>query len=113
MAMTAAATASQWGLIDAYINFTSALCAAHGLKQGTNLVGFACPPDGYTAFQLLNSLGSENVVSIQRYSSERGAFESAGFNESSQTVGIDFPITPGVGYFVFMAQEVEDFLTGQ
>ena len=82
--------------------FTSVLCSTHDLKPGFNLIGFACPPEGYTAFQLLSDLGSENVASIQRYSTKKGAFETAGFGPDGQVVGVDFPIVPGEGYFIYM-----------
>jgi len=50
----------------------------------------------------LSDLGSENVASIQRYSAEKGAFETAGFTADGQLTGVDFPIVPGEGYFIFM-----------
>jgi len=56
-------------------------CTGQDLKQGLNLIGIACPSDGYTAFQQLNDLGAENATTIQRYDAENGTFASAGFNE--------------------------------
>ena len=90
------------------ISFTSLLCSGIDLKPGQNLVGFACPGENYSAFDLLADLGSENVISIQRFSVEKGAFETAGFVNGNPT-GIDFSIVPGEGYFIFMNQEVLDF----
>ena len=87
---------------DKEITFTSVLCSTHDLRQGFNLIGFACPANGYSAYQLLNNLGSGNVSSIQRYSTEKGGFETAGFGSDGQPVGVDFPIVRGEGYFVFM-----------
>ena len=87
---------------DKEITFTSVLCSTLDLKPGFNLVGFACPADGYTAYQLLSDLGSKNVSSIQRYSTEKGAFETAGFTQDGQLVGVDFVIVPGEGYFIYM-----------
>ena len=86
---------------DKEITFTSVLCSSIDLEPGFNLIGFACPANGYSAYQLLNDLGSENISSIQRYSTEKGAFETAGFDLDGQLVGIDFPIVPGEGYFVY------------
>ena len=86
---------------DKEITFTSVLCATPDLKLCFNLVGFACPADGYSAYQLLNDLGSENVSSIQRYSTEKGAFETAGFRPDGQLAGLDFSIVAGEGYFIY------------
>ena len=91
------------------VGFMSVHCSNLDLKPGFNLVGFSCPVYGYSAYQLLNNLGSENVSSIQRYSTEKGCFETATFGPDSQLAGIDFTIIPGEGYFVFMKQEVLDF----
>jgi len=91
---------------DKEITFTSMLCSTHDLRQGFNLIGFACPADGYSAYQLLNDLGSENVSSIQRYSTDKGAFEIASFRQDGMPVGVDFVIVPGEGYFVLMHRDV-------
>lgn len=94
---------------DKDVTFTSVLCTILDLKPGFNLVGFACPKDGYGAYQLLNDLGSENVDSIQRYSTEKGVFETAGFDQDGQPTGVDFKIVPGEGYFVYIHSAVDGF----
>ncbi len=91
------------------VDFTSVLCGSHDLTSGMNVVGFACPPEGYSAFDLLNALGADNVVSIQRYNTDRGAFETAAFGEDGSMFGMDFPIITAEGYLVFMKQVVEGF----
>ncbi|BBO84825.1 hypothetical protein DSCO28_53910 [Desulfosarcina ovata subsp. sediminis] len=90
-------------------SFTSALCGPMDLRQGLNLVGFACPPNGYSAFDLLNALGVENMVSIQRFDTDSGTFETAGFNENQQPSGVDFSIAAGEGYFLAMKTMMDDF----
>jgi hypothetical protein len=91
------------------IEFDPAYCTDIDLHVGFNLIGFACPPEGYSAYDLLNDLGSTNVISIERYDVTTGAFESAGFTDTGQPAGIDFPIVPGEGYFIYMNQEVVNF----
>ena len=86
---------------DKEITFTTVLCSTLDLKPGFNLVGFACPANGYSAYQLLNDLGGENIANIQRYSTEKGAFETAGFGPNGQLVGVNFTIVAGEGYFVY------------
>jgi hypothetical protein len=73
------------------------------------LMGFGCPSEGYSAFQLLTDLGSANISSIQRYSPKKGAFETASYRSDGEIVGVNFPIVLGEGYFIFMRQELLDY----
>jgi hypothetical protein len=91
-----------YATIEKDVAFTSILCTTDDLKPGFNLAGFACQQGSYSAFQLLSDLGSDNVSGVQRYNSETGAFETAGFEADGKLAGIDFLIVPGEGYFVFM-----------
>jgi len=83
------------------VGFVSVYCSSLDLEPGFNLIGIACPTEGYRAFDLLSNLGSAYVSSIQRYSTEKGAFETAGFGLDGQLVGVDFPIVAGEGYFIY------------
>jgi len=98
-----------YAIVEKQVGFATVQCSSLDLESGFNLIGIACPPDGYSAFDLLSSLGSAYVSSIQRYSTERGAFETAGFRPDGRPAGVDFPIIPGEGYFIFMKLAVSDF----
>lgn len=91
------------------VTFTSRLCAAIDLQPGPNLLGFACAPDGYTAFELLQALGSEDAISIQSYDLETGKFKTAGFTETGQLYGDDFAIILGEGYYLYMQNAISAF----
>jgi hypothetical protein len=83
------------------ITFLSLRCSPLTLEPGFNLVGISCPQQGYGAYDLLQEHGADMVTSVQRYNSVTGAFETAGFDENGQIVGIDFPIIAGEGYIVY------------
>ena len=91
------------------IAFKNVLCADLHLVPGVNPVGFACPPDDYSAFDLLVSLGRANASAVQKYDIVTGEFISASFREDGNVVGIDFTIAPGEGFIVFMKAEVLGF----
>ena len=84
------------------LTFSSPLCKIPILQHGFNLIGISCSASGYSAFDFLSHYGSGQVSSIQRYAIEKGAFETASFGLDNSLFGIDFPIQPGEGYFVFM-----------
>jgi hypothetical protein len=98
-----------YALGEKQIAFTTLLDSSLDLHRGFNLVGIARPPAGFSAYQLLSTLGPESIASVQRYSTEIGTFETAGFTSDGLIVGVDFPVIPGEGYFIFMRQDVPDF----
>jgi hypothetical protein len=86
-----------------------AACPSLDLKAGMNIVGAPCALADTTAFQLLQKIGNESVVSgIQRYNPETGKFETASYL-NGQTVGVNFPIRAGEGYFIYMKKDVLGF----
>lgn len=87
---------------DKTITFSHQACSTPVLQSGFNLIGITCSATDYSAFDFLNEYGSESVNSIQRYSIEKSFFETAGFEPDGNTVGVDFQILSGEGYFVNM-----------
>ncbi len=98
-----------YALKDKTVSFASVDCSGMDLNPGFNLVGFACAPEGYSAIDLLDALGSETVSSIQRFNSDAGVFETLSFEDEGSIAGIDFPIVPGEGYFIYMKEAVINF----
>lgn len=64
-------------------------------------MGNGCLPLGYSAYQFLSDYENQNVISIQRYSKEKGVFETAGFAPDGVAAGVDFDVAAGEGYMVF------------
>ncbi len=83
------------------VSFNSALCGPITLNQGFNFIGFACPPEGYTAFDLATLIGTENVSGIQRFNSETGLFETVSIDSSGTPAGVNFEIRSVEGYFIY------------
>jgi hypothetical protein len=79
------------------------------LTTGLNLVGHPAAPDDLTAFKWLEELSDDMVTSIQCFNTATGAFKTAAFGPDGQLVGVDFPLVPGEGYFIFMKQEALGF----
>ena len=78
------------------IHFHNVECDTIALTAGINIVGFSCFDSGFTAFNVLETLGSGNVSSIQKYDTATGLFITAAFNNSGELVGKDFPLEKGL-----------------
>ena len=78
-------------------------CPTVDLSAGLNLIGVPCPPPGYTAFAMLQDLGSRyEVESVERFDPATGAFQAATYGAGDTPTGVDFPIRRGEGYAVQM-----------
>jgi len=79
-------------------------CTSITLTTGLNLAGLSCLPSGFSAFDALNFLGGESVVtSIQRLNTQTGLFETATFFKGSP-VGVDFTISNTQAYLIHAKQ---------
>jgi hypothetical protein len=84
--------------------------AQYTLLNGTNYLGMLSVPNGYTAYNLLRSIGLENAQSVRRFNSQTGSWETASVRDVSgnkTAAGADFAIRPGDGLIVVMKQRVD------
>jgi len=84
-------------------------CPPVNTKAGFNLIGVPCPPTGYSAFDLLESLGG-SAVSIKRYDTDTSEFLTALAVINGIPTGDDFSIDNGVGYIVEMLANKDELL---
>jgi hypothetical protein len=85
-------------------SFTGATdCPALDLARGLNLIGVPCRPPGYTAFALLEDLGTSlEVDRVARFDPEADVYRVARYGAGGEPGGDDFPIANGEGYLVVM-----------
>lgn len=98
---------------DAEIIIRGSLIASDSkdLVAGTNLIGFRQVPEGYSAFQLLQDIGTPaDIADIQRFNSMTGRYETAVYGLLGTASGTDFPIRRGEGYIVAMKQAINGFV---
>jgi len=76
----------------------------YSLSAGLNLFGYpvAVPPGGYTSYDLLIDLGTDDEVDkIQRYNPDTGTFDITTYEEGAAS-GSEFNIVNEEGYLVYM-----------
>ncbi len=67
-------------------------------------------PYGYTAYNLLQSVGFDNVQSVRRFDNNTGLWETASIREAStskEAVGNNFVIHQGDGLIITMKNMVD------
>jgi len=97
-----------YALEDMEIEVPNNTCPLFDLKAGTNWAGTPCKLNNTSAWSMLQSIGSSNAISIQQFNPVTGRFESAGFL-NGQTVGVDFPLDAGKGYFINMIKNLSGY----
>lgn len=75
------------------------------LEQGFNNVGTLGWPSGFSAYDFINSVGPDKVISVQQMDKDTGLWKSAVVVEGAP-VGDDFLLVPGEGLFVEMKERV-------
>jgi len=48
------------------------------------------------------NLETQDITSVQKFNADTGMFETAGFDDDRQTVGVDFEINTGEGYLIYL-----------
>lgn len=77
-------------------------CPRLELAIGLNLIGVPCRPPGYTAFDLLEDLGSSvEVDRVIRWDPDASVYRTARY-DNGIPAGDDFPIARGEGYMAVM-----------
>jgi beta propeller repeat protein len=83
---------------------------SYSLLPGTNHIGLLTVPYGYRAYDLLRSLGLENVQGVRRFDGESGLWQSASLRDAAEgleLVGQNFTIHSGDGLVITMKQRVD------
>ncbi|MFA4918754.1 MAG: hypothetical protein WC581_05820 [Thermodesulfovibrionales bacterium] len=80
------------------------------LLPGTNYIGMLTVPYGYTAYNLLSSIGYDNIQSVRKFNNQTGLWETASLRDASgvkEAVGINFVIRQGDGLIITMKNRVD------
>ncbi len=83
---------------------------SYTLLPGSNQIGIIAAPFGYSAYELLKSLGLDNVLSIRKFEAETGLWRSVSVRtgqSGNELVGSNFAVTSGDGVIVVMKNRVD------
>ncbi len=84
--------------------------ATYTLLPGANQIGLLTVPFGYSAYDLVKSVGLDNVLSVRRFDSDNGLWRSvavrAGQN-GNELVGSNFTINSGDGIIITMKNRID------
>ena len=84
--------------------------AVYTLYPGVNYIGLLSVPNGYSAYNLLQSIGFDNVQSVRKFNSITGLWETASVRAAGtarEAVGKNFVINPGDGLIITMHHRVD------
>jgi len=86
--------------------------AEYVLVAGTNYIGMLAVPYGYSAYDIMNSVGLENVQSIRRFDNKVGAWQTVATRTGPggfEIIGMNYVIRPGDGLIVTMKKRVDNW----
>ncbi len=84
--------------------------AQYTLLPGTNYAGLLSVPFGFTSYDLLASIGTDNARSVRRFNSQTGLWETAALKDTPSgkvPVGVNFVIRQGDGLIITMEKRVD------
>ena len=84
--------------------------STYTLLPGSNQIGLLAVPYGYSAYDLMKSLGLDNVQSVRRFDAETGLWRSVAVRtvaNANELVGANFTINSGDGLIIVMKNRVD------
>ena len=82
--------------------------ATYTLLPGTNQIGLLAVPSGYSAYDMMDALGLDNVQSLRRFDGTTGAWQTVSVRATGNAlVGSNFDIQPGDGVVLTMKNRVD------
>jgi beta propeller repeat protein len=87
--------------------------ASYTLLPGTNQIGVLTVPFGYSAYDLMNSLGLDNIQSVRRFDNTTGAWQTVAVRATAagnSLVGANFTIQSGDGLVMTMKNRVDGWM---
>lgn len=99
--------ADREGIIDVADNGEEAV---YTLLPGTNQIGILSIPSGYSAYDLMNSAGLENIQGVRRFDNSIGAWQTVSTRNTGagiEMVGSNFTIFPGDGLVITMKKRID------
>jgi beta propeller repeat protein len=92
--------------------------SAYTLLPGTNQIGILTVPYGYSAFDLMRSVGLDNIQSVRRFDAATGAWQTVAVRRTTAAdesvvnglIGQNFTIQPGDGLVITMKNRVDGWM---
>lgn len=84
--------------------------STYTLLAGSNQIGLLAVPYGFNAFDLMKSLGLDNVQSVRRFDTATGLWQSVAVRpgqNGNELVGSNFALNPGDGMIITMKNRVD------
>jgi beta propeller repeat protein len=87
--------------------------SSYTLLPGTNQIGVLTVPFGYSAYDLMTSLGLDNVQSVRRFDNTTGAWQTVAVRTAGNgngLIGANFTIRSGDGLAITMKNRVDGWM---